>query len=147
MNVNEALRDRMRIQDDSDLIAVRQSTRALAQELGFGLIDQTKIVTATSELARNTLVHGGGGCVELRHVTDAHGTTGLRLVFTDRGPGIADTGAALSDGYSTASGMGMGLSGARRLVPDFEIETEPGEGTAVTITSWLRRSLSATDRR
>ncbi|WP_234003869.1 MULTISPECIES: anti-sigma regulatory factor [unclassified Nocardiopsis] len=124
------------VRNDADLMTVRQRVRGLAQDLGFGLVQQTKLVTAASELARNTLVHGGGGYVTVEAVTDGGGGDGVTLVFTDQGPGIADVDRALDDGYSTAGGLGMGLSGSKRLVDDFSVRTAPGEGTAVTITLW-----------
>lgn len=118
-----------------DVVAARQRVREWAIAAGFSLIDQTKMVTAASELARNTLVHGGGGTVELQAVNDGP-RQGLRLVFRDTGPGIADVDVALKDGYSTTGGLGLGLGGARRLVNDFEITTRVGEGTCISITRW-----------
>ncbi|GAA2533358.1 MULTISPECIES: anti-sigma regulatory factor [Streptomyces] len=126
------------IRSDMDLVWVRQHVRQAAAQLGFGLVDQTKLLTAASELARNTLVHGGGGQVEVAHVT-ADGASGLRLTFSDSGPGIPDLERALSDGYTSGDGLGMGLGGARRLVHDFEVESAPGEGTTVRVTSWVGR--------
>lgn len=127
--------ERLPIRDDADVVRVRQAVRGRAQALGFGLVDLTKLVTAASELARNTLQHGGGGEVTIE-VVDEGARRGLRLTFVDRGPGIADVREALTDGYSTAGGLGLGLGGARRLVDDFDIETEPGRGTRVTIARW-----------
>ncbi|MGZ8321208.1 MAG: ATP-binding protein, partial [Telluria sp.] len=101
----------------------------------FSLIDQTKMVTAASELARNTLRYGGGGRAHLAQVNNL-GRRGLSVSFIDEGPGIADLGLALTDGYTTGGGMGLGLSGARRLADDFDIQTSPGNGTTVTITKW-----------
>ncbi len=126
---------RVPIRRDTDLTAVRQQVRALAQQTGFGLVQQTKLVTAASELARNTLLHGGGGSTEIRVV---HGRTGqgVCVSFVDSGPGIPDVDMALTDGYSTAGGLGMGLSGSKRLVQEFEIQNLPEGGTRVTITSW-----------
>ena len=118
------------IRSDMDLVWVRQHVRQAAARLGFGLVDQTKLITAASELARNTLVHGGGGQMEATQVGRA-GAQGLRLAFSDEGPGIADLDLALSDGYTSGGGLGMGLSGARRLVHDFDIDTRPGSGTTV----------------
>lgn len=129
---------RLPIRSDMDLVWVRQHVRQAAAQLGFGLVDQTKVLTAASELARNTLVHGGGGEVEVSHVT-ADGVSGLRLTFSDSGPGIPDLDRALSDGYTTGDGLGMGLGGARRLVHDFEVESAPGSGTTVRVTSWVGR--------
>lgn len=119
----------------SDVIAVRQVVRARATEAGFGLIDQTKMVTAASELARNTLDYGGGGTLRIETLQqDAR--KGLRLTFEDQGPGIADVERAMQDGYTTGSGLGLGLSGSRRLVSEFDIWSRVGEGTRVTITRW-----------
>lgn len=118
-----------------DVVAVRQLVRRRAIELGFNLVDQTKIVTAASELARNTLQHGGGGMVVIDSV-DEIGRRGLRLTFEDNGPGIADVQLALKDGFTTGTGLGLGLSGARRLSNDFDIQSRPGEGTRVVITRW-----------
>jgi serine/threonine-protein kinase RsbT len=118
-----------------DIVRVRQAARAWAVALGFSLVDQTKIVTATSELARNTVEHGRGGHVRVRALVN--GTRkGLRLDFEDRGPGIADIELALRDGYTTGSGLGLGLSGSRRLMSEFEIESTPGAGTRVSVTRW-----------
>jgi serine/threonine-protein kinase RsbT len=120
------------IQSDSDIVLVRQRVRASAVQMQFSLVDQTKLVTAASELARNTLEHGGGG--DLRIDTLNNGTRkGLRLIFSDQGPGIADLNMALKDGYSTGGGMGLGLSGSRRLVNEFDIQSEPGQGTKFTV--------------
>ncbi|MEU2284078.1 anti-sigma regulatory factor [Streptomyces sp. NPDC013178] len=121
-----------------DLVWVRQHVRQSAAALGFSLVEQTKLVTAASELARNTLVYGGGGEVETVRVADGR-AQGLRLTFTDDGPGIADLEQALSDGYTSGDGLGMGLGGARRLVHEFAIDSTPGAGTTVTVTSWATR--------
>ncbi|MER7488037.1 anti-sigma regulatory factor [Streptomyces sp. NPDC126497] len=129
---------RLPIRSDMDLVWVRQHVRQAAARLGFGLVDQTKLVTAASELARNTLVHGGGGLMEAAHVSSG-GADGLRLVFSDSGPGIPDLERALSDGYTSGGGLGMGLGGSRRLVHDFEVESAPGTGTTVRVTSWVTR--------
>ncbi|MGI5380458.1 anti-sigma regulatory factor [Streptomyces sp. CA-251387] len=126
------------IHSDLDLVRVRQHVRQMTAQLGFGLVEQTKLVTAASELARNALVHGGGGQMECTPVTNG-GTQGLRLVFSDRGPGIADLDQALSDGYTSGEGLGMGLGGARRLVHEFSIDSRRGMGTTVTVTSWISR--------
>ena len=120
---------------DGDLVAVRQRVRALAVELGFSLVNQTKIVTAASELARNTVVHGGGGTVEIEVLVDG-GRRGIRLTFRDHGPGIPDVAAALRDGFTTGGGLGLGLGGARRLCNDFDLQSTPGDGTVVRIVRW-----------
>ncbi|MFH9043928.1 anti-sigma regulatory factor [Streptomyces sp. NPDC017966] len=138
MHTAAGVEARLPIRSDMDLVWVRQHVRQAAARLGFGLVDQTKLVTAASELARNTLVHGGGGLMEAAHVT-AGGADGLRLAFSDTGPGIPDLDRALSDGYTSGGGLGMGLGGARRLVHDFEVETAPGSGTTVRVTSWVAR--------
>ncbi len=123
------------IRSDLDLAWARQQVRQVSDELGFGLVQQTKLVTAASELARNTLVHGGGGEMDMAPVR--HGATaGLRLTFTDHGPGIPDVDQALSDGFTTGGGLGLGLGGARRLVDEFTIDSRPGEGTTITVVSW-----------
>ena len=118
-----------------DVVAVRQEVRAWAQACGFSLVDMTKIVTAASELARNAVVHGGGGTATLEQLTRGD-LVGLRLTFADDGPGIPDVGLALSDGFTTAGGLGKGLGGSRRLVNEFEIHSVPGEGTTVRIARW-----------
>ncbi len=123
------------IRSDTDVVLVRQQVRAWAVELGFGLVDQTKIVTAASELARNVLVHGAGGTVKLEALNDG-ARKGLRLIFEDHGPGITDLELAMKDGYSTGTGLGLGLSGAKRLSNEFDLFSRPGEGTRVTITRW-----------
>lgn len=123
------------VRSEGDVVSVRQRVRTLAVELGLSLIDQTKLVTATSEIARNTVVYGGGGTVTLEEVHDG-GRTGVRLTFVDQGPGIADVEQALRDGFTTGSGLGLGLGGARRLVDQFTLESRPGEGTRVVITKW-----------
>jgi serine/threonine-protein kinase RsbT len=123
------------VRSSHDIVVVRQVVRTWAVEIGFNLVEQTKIVTAASELARNTIDHGGGGAARLRTLRDG-GRVGLRLTFEDKGPGIADVNLALKDGYTTRGGLGLGLSGARRLSSEFEIESRPGEGTRVTITRW-----------
>ncbi|MEU3096985.1 anti-sigma regulatory factor [Streptomyces sp. NPDC006967] len=138
MHTGAGVEARLPIRSDMDLVWVRQHVRQAAAELGFSLVDQTKLVTAASELARNTLVHGGGGRMEASHVTTG-GTDGLRLAFSDSGPGIPDLDRALSDGYTSGGGLGMGLGGARRLVHDFAVETAPGAGTTVRVTSWVSR--------
>ena len=123
------------IQSSADVVLVRQSVRQFAVKQGFSLVDQTKIVTAASELARNTLDYGGGGIVKLEAVQDGM-RRGLRLTFEDEGPGIPDIDLALKDGYTTGSGLGMGLSGTKRLMNEFSIVSHVGKGTCVTITKW-----------
>lgn len=125
----------MPVRSDSDVVQVRQQVRSWAVEQGFGLVDQTKIVTAASELARNALVYGGGGTVRLEALNDGM-RKGLRLTFEDHGPGIADLNLAMKDGYTTGTGLGLGLSGAKRLSNEFELHSTVGEGTRVTITRW-----------
>ena len=123
------------IRSDADVVMVRQQVRAWAVDLGFGLVDQTKIVTAASELARNALIYGGGGTMSLEALNNGL-RKGLRLTFEDHGPGIADMELAMKDGYTTGTGLGLGLSGAKRLSNEFEIRSTPGEGTRITITRW-----------
>jgi serine/threonine-protein kinase RsbT len=123
------------IRSSDDVVVVRQLVRSRAIEHGFGLVDQTKLVTAASELARNTLEHGGGGRVRLELVNDG-GRRGVRLTFEDDGPGIADIAMAMKDGFTTGSGLGRGLGGAKRLSNEFEIVSQRGKGTRVTITRW-----------
>ncbi len=123
------------VRNESDIVNVRQTTRVWSTECKFSLVDQTKMVTAASELARNTVIYGGGGTVKMEILTDGI-RKGLRLTFTDQGPGISDVERALSDGYTSGSGLGLGLGGARRLVNEFEIKSEPGKGTTVVITRW-----------
>lgn len=128
-------REAMFLRTSSDIVIARQNVRTLAIQTGLGLVDQTKIVTAVSELARNCIDYGGGGAITMEIIENG-GRTGLRLSIEDQGPGIADITLALTDGYTTGSGMGLGLSGARRLVNDFDIWSKPGEGTRVTVTRW-----------
>jgi serine/threonine-protein kinase RsbT len=123
------------LRNEQDIVRARQTVRKLSQGLGFGLVDQTKIVTATSELARNAVVYGLGGTVSCEIVRDG-ARTGLRLHFVDEGPGIPDVAQAMVDGWTSGAGMGLGLSGAKRLVNDFAIESAPGKGTRVTIARW-----------
>lgn len=122
---------------DADVVRVRQLVRTLAQQVKLSLVDQTKLVTATSELARNTLVYGGGGRVHVEVLRDGR-RTGVRASFHDDGPGIPDTTLALADGWSSGKGLGLGLSGARRLVDEFSLDTEVGRGTVVTVVKWCR---------
>lgn len=123
------------IRSAGDIVVARQKVRAWTTELKFNLVDQTKMVTAASELARNTLDHGGGGAMAMELVSNGI-RDGLRLTFEDHGPGIADIGQAMRGGFSTGKGMGLGLSGSRRLVNDFEIASNPGKGTRVVVTRW-----------
>jgi serine/threonine-protein kinase RsbT len=123
------------IKSSSDIVKVRQFAREWAVSLGFSLVEQTKVVTAASELARNALDYGGGGQVELE-VLQNELRQGLKLTFADQGPGIADLEQALKDGFTTGSGMGLGLGGAKRLANEFEIDSAPGRGTKVSITRW-----------
>lgn len=123
------------IANGNDIVRVRQIVREWAVERGFSLVDQTKIVTAASELARNTLEYGGGGRCHLQALRE-EGRRGLRLVFADEGPGIADLTLALQDGYTTGNGLGLGLSGAKRLVNEFDVQSAVGKGTTVTVTRW-----------
>ena len=127
--------DTLSIKTSDDVVRVRQEARTRAVEIGLGLVDQTKIVTAASELARNTLDYGGGGTARLQIVQNG-GRKGLKLTFEDQGPGIPDIDLALKDGYTTGSGLGLGLSGAKRLSNEFEIHSKVGEGTRVSITRW-----------
>ena len=127
--------DSVPLTKEQDIVTARQFVRKLAQQCGFSLIDQTKFVTAASELGRNAVKYGGGG--EMRWQTLQNGArVGVRLTFVDEGPGIANVEQALTDGYTTGGGLGMGLSGAKRLVNEFSIDSAPGKGTSVTITRW-----------
>jgi serine/threonine-protein kinase RsbT len=123
------------IGSSTDIVLIRQEVRKRAVELGFSLVDQTKMITAASELARNSLDYGGGGIVHFEIIENGV-KRGLRLTFEDQGPGIPDINLALTDGYTTGKGMGLGLGGAKRLVNSFEISSKVGEGTRVTITRW-----------
>ena len=125
------------ISSDADVVRVRQLARAVAVSARLSLVDQTKLVTAVSELARNTLVHGGGGTARLELVTEG-GRHGVRAVFTDAGPGIADIPLALTDGWTSGTGMGLGLPGTKRLVDDFDVQSIPGAGTTVRVIKWSR---------
>ena len=133
-------KQRQVIASDEDVVRVRQLVRTHAVGAKLSLVDQTKVVTAASELARNTLVHGGGGEAVIETIeADGDGMRrGVRIVFTDYGPGIADIQLALTDGYTSGSGLGLGLGGARRLVDEFELDTSPGAGTTVSVTKWAR---------
>jgi len=132
---NVVASDRLELQRDEDVVRARQTVRRLTQEMGFSLVDQTKMVTAASELARNTVVHGGGGHLRWERLDDGS-RCALRLTFTDDGPGIADVALAMTDGWSSRDGLGLGLSGARRLVHEFDLDTAPGRGTRVTVLRW-----------
>ena len=126
---------RMPLRSEQDIVLARQAVRQIVQRLKFSLVDQTKMVTAASELARNALVYGGGGDMEWDVVRN--GTrSGLKLAFVDQGPGIPDLGLALTDGWTSGGGLGLGLSGTRRLVNEFDIESAPGAGTRVVIVRW-----------
>jgi len=122
------------VKAEPDVVLVRRHIRELAAKLGFTLVDQTKLVTAASELARNTIIYGAGGMMQVEMLNGPR--TGIRLTFEDQGPGIADLELALRDGFTTGSGLGLGLGGAKRLVNDFNIESRVGQGTKVTITRW-----------
>ena len=124
------------VRSGEDVVKVRQAVRSLAMDLGFSLVDQTKVITAASELARNTLTYGGGGEVRIERLNEGPKRTGLRLTFEDRGPGIANIELALTDGYTTGTGLGLGLNGARKLSHEFDIWSQPGVGTRVPITRW-----------
>jgi serine/threonine-protein kinase RsbT len=125
----------IQIRVSEDVVRVRQAVRTLAAKIGLGLVDQTKVVTAASEIARNTVDYGGGGTVVIETVSNGI-RPGVRLTFEDKGPGIPDIARALTDGYTTSSGLGLGLSGAKRLSNEFDIWSSPGEGTRVTLTKW-----------
>ncbi|MFG2452904.1 anti-sigma regulatory factor [Streptomyces sp. NPDC048512] len=127
----------LEITSNAGVVEARQLVRALTLECRLSLVEQTKLVTAASELARNTLIHGGGGTMTAALV-DERGRRGVRLAFQDTGPGIPDVDLALTDGWTSGAGMGLGLSGSKRLVDDFTLETVPGQGTTVTITKWKR---------
>jgi serine/threonine-protein kinase RsbT len=125
----------MLLRSTIDVSAARQKVRSWAMELRFSIVDQTKIVTAASELARNTLIHGKGGTMVLEALVENR-KKGLRLIFEDEGPGISNLEEALQDGFTTGSGLGLGLGGSKRLVNDFEIYSKVGDGTRITVTKW-----------
>lgn len=125
----------MPLRTSDDVVRVRQAVRARAVAAGFSLVDQTKIVTAASEIGRNTVDYGGGGTLQLETLRDGQ-RRGVRLTFVDQGPGIADLSMALKDGYSTGTGLGLGLSGARRLCNEFDVKSAPGQGTTVMLARW-----------
>jgi serine/threonine-protein kinase RsbT len=127
--------EEMPLRASDDVVRVRQAVRARAVAAGFSLVDQTKIVTAASEIGRNTVDYGGGGTLRLEVLRDGQ-RRGVRLTFVDQGPGIADLSMALKDGYSTGTGLGLGLSGARRLCNEFDVKSAPGQGTMVTLARW-----------
>jgi len=133
--MNVLKRDEQALRNSNDIVLARHKVRQWATELRFSLVDQTKLVTAASELARNALEHGHGGAMTLESLTNG-AKTGLRLVFEDQGPGIANIEQALTDGYTSGSGLGLGLGGSKRLVNDFSIESEVGKGTKVTVVRW-----------
>lgn len=133
MNVKRT--EELKLAESMDVVRVRQTVRAWMVEKGFGLVDQTKMVTAASELARNAVDYAGGGVARLEQLVEG-ARVGLRITFTDHGPGIPDLELALTDGYTTGNGLGMGLGGSRRLVNEFAIESSPGQGTVVTVTRW-----------
>ena len=126
--------EKMPVRNSGDILLIRQTVRARTVELGFSLVDQTKMVTAASELARNTIIHGGGGKLCLETLNGPR--RGLRLTFEDNGPGIPDIELALRDGFTTGTGLGLGLGGSKRLVNEFELFSRPGEGTKVVVTRW-----------
>lgn len=135
--VEESAAEESPIVAKADVVKARQMVRALAQQARLSLVDQTKLVTAASELARNTLTYGGGGSMRMSIVT-RDGRTGVKVVFRDEGPGIPDLELALTDGWSSGKGMGLGLSGARRLADEFDLVSEPGKGTHVVVVKWAR---------
>lgn len=133
--MNSSYASALPIRKQEDIVKIRQVVRAKAVEVGLSLVDQTKIVTAASELARNALDYGGGGEVRMEPVLTG-GRKGLRLIFQDNGPGIPDVEQALRDGFTTGTGLGLGLGGAKRLCNEFHIESAPGKGTRVTVARW-----------
>jgi len=124
------------VRSGEDVVRVRQAVRSVAMDLGFSLVDQTKVITAASELARNTLTYGGGGEVRIERLMEGAKRVGVRLTFEDRGQGIPNIELALTDGYTSGNGLGLGLNGARKLSHEFDIWSQPGIGTRVTITRW-----------
>jgi serine/threonine-protein kinase RsbT len=133
-----AVRRDYEVRSEDDLLTVRHAVRAATVECGFGLVDQTRVVTAASELARNAYIHGGGGTLGVE-LLKRRGADGIRLVIRDEGPGIPDLAAALTDGWTSGSGLGHGLGGARRLMDEFHVDTRPGIGTTVTVARWTVR--------
>lgn len=130
--------EQVAVREQHDIVNVRQVVRSWSLSLGLGLVDLTKLVTAASEIARNTVEYGGGGTLQIEELRDGL-RQGVRLVFEDQGPGIPDIDRAMTDGYSTGTGMGLGLGGTKRLVDEFEISSTPGAGTRVSITKWKSR--------
>ena len=130
--------EQIAVREQHDIVSVRQVVRSWSLTLGLGLVDLTKLVTAASEIARNTVEYGGGGTLQIEEIRDGL-KLGVRLVFEDQGPGIADIDRAMTDGYSSGSGMGLGLGGTKRLVDEFDISSTPGAGTRVSITKWKNR--------
>ena len=128
--------NRLDLRSEQDVVRARQVVRKLAQENGFSLVEQTKLVTASSELARNTLIHGGGGFMDMEVLAEDDGRSGIRLRFVDEGPGIADMKLAMTDGWTSGTGLGLGLTGSKRLASEFDIQSAPGQGTRVTIVRW-----------
>ncbi|MFJ9040774.1 ATP-binding protein [Streptomyces sp. NPDC102406] len=126
------------VRSEDDLLTVRHAVRAATVECGFGLVDQTRVVTAASELARNAYIHGGGGTLTVE-LLKRRGAEGIRLVIQDEGPGIPDLGTAMTDGWTSGNGLGHGLGGARRLMDEFHVDTCPGAGTTVTVVRWTVR--------
>ena len=135
-NLTDSSAARYPIRTQNDIVIVRRVVRESAIKLGFGLVDQTKIITAASELARNTLDYGLGGDMDLEILKNELGKSGIKLTFIDQGPGIADLNLALTDGYTSGKGLGMGLSGSKRLMSDFSVDSEIGKGTRVTVSKW-----------
>ncbi|TNY37359.1 ATP-binding protein [Thermomonospora catenispora] len=132
------IRHEIRIATGDDIVRIRRAVRTVACAARMSLVDRTKLVTAASELARNVIGHGGGGTVRIERLISPSGVSGVRMVFEDAGPGIPDVRLALTDGWSTGQGLGLGLPGARRLVDEFDLQTVVGEGTRVTVTKWTR---------
>ncbi len=128
------------VRSGEDVVKARQVVRSRAMDVGFSLVEQTKIVTAASELARNTVIYGGGGEMRIERLHEGSRRIGLRLTFEDKGPGIPDIELALRDGYTSGNGLGLGLNGARKLSHEFDIKSAPGQGTRVTITRWKERA-------
>lgn len=127
------------IRTQDQLSIARRTVQEWAVAIGLGTLERTKFVTAASEIGRNTLVHGGGGRMIIEEVSNDRNQRGLRLIFSDEGPGIADIDQALTDGFTTAKSMGLGFGGAKRLVSEFDVRSSPGSGTTVTLTQWKRR--------